>query len=132
MRFRDTMQDIMPGTILFQDGIRELILVLMRSITASGRVVSSIDPASFKCPNPAHTRSDAIVWGIFTLYKYLAETGDKDILETVLPYYDEGEGSVGVGDDGSCSDLRSPPPEEATVIPTLPLIGAVVIAATVG
>lgn len=94
MRFRDTMQDIMPGTILFQDGIRELILVLMRSVTASGRVVTSIDPASFKCPNPAHMRSDAIVWGVFTLYKYLAETGDTDLLETVLPYYDEGEGSV--------------------------------------
>jgi N,N'-diacetylchitobiose phosphorylase len=94
LRFRDTMQDIMPGTILFQDDIRELILTLMRSITASGRVVSSIDPDTLKCPNPEHTRSDAIVWGVFTIYKYLVETGDMKILETVLPYYDEGEASV--------------------------------------
>ena len=94
LRFRDTMQDIMPGTMLFQDGVRELILTLMRSITASGRIVFSIDPVSFECPIPEHTRSDAIVWGVFTLYKYLAETGDIEILNTVLPYYDQGEGSV--------------------------------------
>jgi N,N'-diacetylchitobiose phosphorylase len=94
LRFRDTMQDIMPGTMFYPEETRELILILMRSITASGRVVTGIDPATFTYPNPEHTRSDAIVWGVFTLYKYLAETGDTGILETVLPYYDKEEGSV--------------------------------------
>jgi len=94
LRFRDTMQDIMPGTSLFPDGVRELLLTLMGSITNSGRVVTHLDPISLKCSKPAHTRSDAIVWGVFTLYKYLSETGDMSILETVLPYYDEGMGSV--------------------------------------
>jgi cellobiose phosphorylase len=94
MRFRDTMQDIMPGTLLFTEDVRETILILMRSVTASGRVVTNIDPATFTCSRPSHTRSDAIVWGVFTIYKYLAETGDMAILEETVPYYDEGNGSV--------------------------------------
>jgi cellobiose phosphorylase len=57
-------------------------------------VVTDIDPATFLSSNPNHTRSDAIVWGIFTIHKYVAETGDMRILDAVLPYYDEGEGSV--------------------------------------
>ncbi len=94
LRFRDTMQDFMPGTSLYPDDVRALIPVLMGSITQSGRIVTSIDPVSLKCPTPEHTRSDAIVWGVFTIYKYLAETGDMEILEEVIPYYDKGEGSV--------------------------------------
>jgi cellobiose phosphorylase len=94
MRFRDTMQDIMPGTLLFPDETRDIIMFLMRSITASGRVVTDIDPATFTSSNPNHTRSDAIVWGVFTLYKYVAETGDMQILDAVLPYFDKGEGTV--------------------------------------
>jgi cellobiose phosphorylase len=57
-------------------------------------VVTEIDPATFTSPNPRHTRSDAIVWGVFTLHKYVVETGDTRILDTILPYYDEGEGTV--------------------------------------
>ncbi len=94
LRFRDTMQDIMPGSLLYPRETRETMLVLMRSVTASGRIVTSLDPISFTCPNPAHTRSDAIVWGVFAVYKYLAETGDMAILEEEVPYYDEGSGSV--------------------------------------
>ena len=94
LRFRDTMQDIMPGTLLFPEETKDVILTLMRSITASGRVVTEIDPATFRCPNPKHTRCDAIVWGVFTLHKYVAETGDLCLLNQVLPYYDEGEGTV--------------------------------------
>ena len=94
LRFRDTMQDIMPGTLFWPDETRQMMMTLLRSITVSGRVVTSIDPASYTCPDPGHTRSDAIVWGVFTIHKYLAETGDQAFLDTVLPYYDDGEGTV--------------------------------------
>jgi N,N'-diacetylchitobiose phosphorylase len=94
LRFRDTMQDFMPGTSLYPEDVKELIPILMTSITSSGRIVNDIDPVSLKCDIPEHTRSDNIVWGIFTIYKYLAETGDMDILDKVIPYYDEGEASI--------------------------------------
>lgn len=94
LRFRDTMQDIMPGTMFYPEETKKLILILMRSITSSGRIVTGIDPATFTYPNPKHTRSDAIVWGVFTLYKYLAETGDYGVLEIEFPYYDGNSGSV--------------------------------------
>lgn len=94
LRFRDTMQDIMPGTLFYPDETRDMMKILLRSITVSGRVVTSIDPADYTCPSPQHTRSDAIVWGVFTIHKYVAETGDMAFLDTVLPYYDGGTGTV--------------------------------------
>ena len=88
LRFRDTMQDIMPGSMMFPRNTRKRILCLMHSITNSGRVVTNLDSGTLDCTKPEHTRSDAIVWGIFTIYKYLAETGDFDILETEVKSYE--------------------------------------------
>jgi cellobiose phosphorylase len=94
MRFRDTMQDIMPGCSLFPEETRQTILTLMRSVTSSGRIVTNLDPQTLRCSNPEHTRSDAVVWGIFTVYKYLAETGDFTLLPEVVPHYDQGKATV--------------------------------------
>jgi len=39
-------------------------------------------------------RSDAAVWGVFTLYQHVAETGDVGFLNRSVPYLDKGKGSV--------------------------------------
>ena len=94
VHFRDTMQDIMPGIMFDPDGIKSWMHLLYRSVKASGKITYSIHPTTFTCPNPLHNRCDAAVWGVFTLYKYLAETQNLDFLNEVVPYYDEGTGTI--------------------------------------
>ncbi|MGN0866313.1 MAG: GH36-type glycosyl hydrolase domain-containing protein [Oligosphaeraceae bacterium] len=91
--FRDTMQDIMSGALFFPEETRENILLLMRSIRKSGQATHFIDPSTFKCSVPDYIRCDSIVWGVFTVAKYVHETGDWDFLKhPVLDY--EGEPST--------------------------------------
>ena len=92
--FRDTMQDIMSGAVLFPQETKENILLLMHSIRENGQITTSIDPVSLKCGNLSHTRCDAIVWGIFTISKYIAETGDSAILNEKLNDYDGNPSTV--------------------------------------
>ena len=49
------------------------------------------DPAR---EDTAWTRIDGALWGVYTVYRYLAETGDYTLLDEVVPYYDAGEGTV--------------------------------------
>lgn len=92
--FRDTMQDIMSGAVLFPQETKENILLLMHSIRENGQITTNIDPVSLKCGNLEHTRCDAIVWGIFTISKYIAETGDAAILNEKLNDYDGNPSTV--------------------------------------
>lgn len=92
--FRDTMQDIMSGAVLFPEETRENILLLMHSVRSNGQITTNIDPNSLKCGNIDHIRCDAIVWGIFTISKYIAETGDFAILNERLNDYDGNPATV--------------------------------------
>ena len=86
--FRDTMQDIMSGAVLFPAETRENIMLLMHSIRENGQITTNIDPVSLKAGNLSHIRCDAIVWGIFTISTDIAETGDSAILNEKLNDYD--------------------------------------------
>lgn len=86
--FRDTMQDIMSGALFFPQETRDNILLLMHSVRSDGRITTNIDPVSLKCGDLNHFRCDSVVWGIFTIAKYIAETGDKEILEEKINDYD--------------------------------------------
>ncbi len=92
--FRDTMQDAMPCTQLFADDARVVIEKALSTMLANGRTVRSVNPETMQAPETDFVRIDAAVWGVFTVYQYLAETGDLEFLNQVLPYYDAGEGSV--------------------------------------
>ena len=92
--FRDTMQDIMSGAVLFPAETRENIMLLMHSVRSNGQITTNIDPKSLKCGNLSHIRCDAIVWGIFTISKYIAETGDSAILYEKLNDYDGNPSTV--------------------------------------
>ena len=93
-KFRDTMQDIMSGAVFFPEETRENIMLLMHSIRHTGQITYSIDPGTLTTPDPEHIRCDCIVWGIFTIYKYISETGDSKILEEKVNDYDKNESTV--------------------------------------
>lgn len=86
--FRDTMQDIMSGAVFFPQETRENILLLMHSVRTDGKITTNIDPVSLKCGDLNHFRCDSIVWGIFTIAKYIAETGDRAILNEKINDYE--------------------------------------------
>ena len=91
--FRDTMQDIMSGAVFFPAETRENIMLLMHSVRSNGQITTNIDPKSLK-GSLSHIRCDAVVWGIFTISKYIAETGDSAILNEKLNDYDGNPSTV--------------------------------------
>ncbi len=93
-RFRDSMQDTMPAVTYFPREARAKILKLYRTMMASGKTVTGVNPQTLLTTNAEWTRIDGALWGVFTVYRYLAETGDTAILDEVVPYYDAGEGTV--------------------------------------
>ncbi|MEI6562957.1 MAG: glycosyl hydrolase family 65 protein [bacterium] len=96
LRYRDSMQDAMPAPQLFPVDARERIERILHTMYADGHCAMGVNPETLK-PSPEEkdlNRSDAAVWGVFTVYQYLAESGDLAFLNRVLPYLDKGEGSV--------------------------------------
>lgn len=96
LRFRDSMQDAMPAAMLFPAEARVRILRILNTMFADGHCASGVDPNTLKADalTLKIIRSDAAVWGVFTIYQYVAETGDAAILDEIVPYYDKGKGSV--------------------------------------
>ena len=93
-KFRDTMQDIMSGALFFPEETKENILLLMHSVRENGQIVANIDPGTLKCSNPKHFRCDSVVWGVFTVAKYIAENGDRELLNTKVADYEGNEATV--------------------------------------
>ncbi len=94
LRFRDSMQDAMPAVTFFPSEARARILKLYHTMLASGKTVTGVNPQTMQAGDTEWTRVDGALWGVFTVYRYLAETGDYAILDELVPYYDAGEGSV--------------------------------------
>ncbi len=94
LRFRDSMQDAMPAVTFFPEFARARILKLYQTMLASGKTVTGVNPQTMQTTDMAWTRIDAALWGVFTVYRYLAETDDFTLLDEVVPYYDTGEGTI--------------------------------------
>lgn len=94
LRFRDSMQDALPAVLLYTDEARDRLRLILRTMCADGHCVTSVNPQTLAAADLSLIRSDAAVWGVFTIYEYLAETGDFGFLDEVVPYFDKGEGTV--------------------------------------
>ncbi len=94
LRYRDSMQDAMPAALLFRDEAKERIERILQTMYADGHCATGVNPETMKPDMEHHIRSDAAVWGVFTVYEYLSETGDMAFLEKELPYLDKGRGTV--------------------------------------
>lgn len=94
LRFRDSMQDTMPAVTFFPQAARAKILKIYRTMLASGKTVCGVNPQTMLTDDTKWTRIDGALWGVFTVYRYLAETGDYALLDEVVPYYDKGRGTI--------------------------------------
>lgn len=94
LRFRDSMQDTMACVTFAPKLARAKILTIYKTMLADGRTVTGVNPVTMRTSDTDWTRIDGALWGVFTVYRYLAETGDYTLLDEVVPYYDKGEGTV--------------------------------------
>ncbi len=113
--YRDTAQDAMTIPHAEPEGCKLRILQLMRALTSHGYGLHLFEPRWFEpeeekpfksptvIPTPEKSSfvhgikdacSDDALWLIGAVVNYVKETGDFELLSTVLPYADEGEDTV--------------------------------------
>ncbi len=105
--YRDTVQDI-QGIIHLDPEMAKERLVFMLSAQVhhggglplvkfdhnAGHEDSPEDESYVRATGHPHYRADDALWLFPTVYKYVAETGNKDFLNEVIPYATHGEGTV--------------------------------------
>ncbi len=141
--FRDTSQDIMGVVHSNPTRTKQRLIQLFRGHTSMGYGLHLFDPAVFEpdenrlppvklptvVPRPKpkdivhgleDVCSDDALWLVASTCEWLAETGEYEFLDTVIPYADGGEGTVYehltrildfsaeyVGEHGICQGLRA-------------------------
>jgi len=91
--FRDTAQDCIAMAALAPDAVRLKIHELLAQQYQDGHANHMCFPVEEYPPvNKAY--SDDHLWPIYTVWSLIAETGDRGILDDVVPFFDGGEGTV--------------------------------------
>ena len=141
--YRDTAQDAMTVPHSNPAKCKQRLTELLKGLVSQGYGLHLFDPRWFEdnadekkgfqsptvVPEPdkssmihglEHTCSDDALWLVASIVEYVKETGEFDFIDQVLPYADEGEGTVyehlmkildfsaeQVGADGVCKGLRA-------------------------
>jgi len=97
--FRDSVQDVLGVTAAIPVESRERLELLLTGQVSTGGAMSVVKPFDHhpgkeKEPAPDHYRSDDCLWFFNAVPAYVAETGDDDFYDKVLPYADQGEATV--------------------------------------
>jgi N,N'-diacetylchitobiose phosphorylase len=97
--FRDTVQDFLGVTPLLKEKMRDRLELMLTGQVECGGAIPVINPFTHqpgKEPTPAkeHFRSDDGLWFFNAVPAYVAETGDIEFYQKVLPYADHGEATV--------------------------------------
>lgn len=105
--YRDTVQDIQGIIHLAPEMAREKLRFMLSAQVHHGGALPLVkfthhpghentpdDPEYAKQTGHPSYRADDALWLFPTVYKYLAETGELSFLDEVVPYADQGEGTV--------------------------------------
>ncbi len=97
--FRDSVQDVLGVVAAEPDKARQRLELMLTGQVANGGAIPVIKPfdhhpGAEKSPSPEHFRSDDCLWFFNAVPAYVAETGDLDFYNKVLPYADHGEATV--------------------------------------
>lgn len=86
--YRDIVQHGFGVSSFEPQRTREILLEAIKYQYESGLAIRGWNPTDDK------VYSDSALWLVFTLIAYLKETGDMDLLNETVPYYDSGAASV--------------------------------------
>jgi cellobiose phosphorylase len=97
--FRDSVQDCLGVVSMIPDATRERLELMLTGQVACGGAMPVVQPFAHRPGHekpPAHEgyRSDDCLWFFNAIPAYVAETGDIDFYNKVLPYADAGEATV--------------------------------------
>ena len=89
--FRDTSQDCLGTLHTFPELVREKIILLAKNMYEDGHAYHCF---FFDGTGDATKYGDDHLWIINAVYNYLAETGDKSIIDEVVPYIEGSTGTI--------------------------------------
>ncbi|MGC4092585.1 MAG: hypothetical protein QM756_32835 [Polyangiaceae bacterium] len=97
--YRDTVQDFLGVTPLLKQDMRERLELMLTGQVECGGAMPLVRPFSHRpgheAPPPKeHFRSDDALWLFNAVPAYVAETGDENFYQKVLPYADRGQATV--------------------------------------
>ncbi len=97
--YRDSVQDIMGGMINMPELSKERLEMLITGQCSTGGAMSIVKPfdhtpGKMQAPDESQYRSDDCMWLFNSIDNYVAESGDVDFYNKVLPYADKGEATV--------------------------------------
>ncbi len=97
--FRDSVQDILGVAAAIPDEAQARLELLLTGQLANGGAIPIIKPFDHRPghepePDPEEYRSDDCLWFFNAVPAFVAETGDFDFYNKVLPYADTGEATV--------------------------------------
>lgn len=95
--YRDTCQDILGVLHSLGTEVKPRMLELLRAQHSFGAAMHHVQPLTWTQGEhnvtPPHF-SDDHLWLLITVPAYVRETGDAGILDEIIPYADQGEGTV--------------------------------------
>lgn len=94
IRFRDATQNCISQCHLKPEVAKERLGLLLEHQKSDGSALDAFLPGSKVNTDNGQPRCDNLVWPPMSIYAYLAETGDYDFLNQMLPYYDKEKASV--------------------------------------
>lgn len=96
--FRDTVQDIQGIMHLEPESAKERLVYMLSGQVSNGGGMPLVrfdhQPGKAIPPKPEEYRCDDALWLFQTVPQYLKESGDRDFLDEVIPFADQGEGTV--------------------------------------
>ena len=97
--FRDTVQDMLGAIPLLREGVKPRLELMLTGQLANGGAIPVIKPFTHrpgheKAPPDEEYRSDDCLWFFNAVPAYVAETGDLNFYDKVLPYADKGKATV--------------------------------------
>ncbi|HEY8945589.1 MAG TPA: hypothetical protein VIM73_15075 [Polyangiaceae bacterium] len=97
--YRDTVQDFLGVTPLLKEEMRGRLELMLTGQVECGGAMPLVRPFSHRpgaeqTPAPEHFRSDDALWLFNAVPAYVAETGEVEFYDKVLPYADRGEATV--------------------------------------
>jgi len=97
--FRDTVQDFLGVTHLLGEDMQPRIELMLSGQVSTGGAIPVIKPETHRpgqelAPRPEVYRSDDCLWFFNAIPDYVAETGNSDFYNKVIPFADSGESTV--------------------------------------
>ncbi len=104
MGFRDSSQDVMAVLASVPQEGRDFICVLLSFQKRDGSAMHQFNPLtlqadegdSLEMEDRPHYYSDDHLWGVLATIAYLKETGDFDLLEESVPFYDKDKNGAAI------------------------------------